>query len=643
MLESFSKRAVELIETAKNLVQINNETNNEELVTTFYLLLSMYNANDTICHFLLNELEIEYNDLIEEYKKEEVIEQPSKVFTKEFEQLVIDASILSKEVGSEYVYDEHMFYTMLCNKTYSGTKILLNLNIDIEQLKQDIIDIFNFYKEEVLILDKEQVTKPNYLINLSKEESLHKYIERKDYLNQLIYILSKRQKNNPLLIGQAGIGKTQLVCALSKKLNQDIYELDLGSLISGTKYRGEMEEKLVNAIKYVINQNAILFIDEVHNIVGAGSNDGSLDVANILKPYLSKGKLKLIAATTLDEYYKYIEKDKALTRRFQTIFIDEPSLEETKNILMGIKDVYEKHYQVYIEERLIDYIIELADNYILNKTFPDKAIDILDETLSRYKLLGINIYQLVKDVISSHEGVNIPTLEELNNYKLYYNELKLLYLRKIKPMKSLKNMGIVLVNNTFNFDLLKKDLEKVFNIKKEHFLELDLNDYQKTESISNLIGSSKGYVGYDDGGILFNHLMKYPFSIIYLKNFHLSNSTIKVFFKNLFNKYYIIDSHSRYIYLKSVLFVIDESLNNNSIGFIGNNKNDNINYDIVITSIHESTSELLNNLLKRGIIIEGFKNLKIQDQINIYYQAIQKPIGKYQINKNKILEMINTN
>jgi ATP-dependent Clp protease ATP-binding subunit ClpA len=297
-------------------------------------------------------------------------------------------------------------------------------------------------------------------IDLSKEESLHKYIERKDYLNQLIYILSKRQKNNPLLIGQAGIGKTQLVSALSKKLNQDIYELDLGSLISGTKYRGEMEEKLVNAIKYVINQNAILFIDEVHNIVGAGSNDGSLDVANILKPYLSKGKLKLIAATTLDEYYKYIEKDKALTRRFQTIFIDEPSLEETKNILMGIKDVYEKHYQVYIEERLIDYIIELADNYILNKTFPDKAIDILDETLSRYKLLGINIYQLVKDVISSHQGVNIPTLEELNNYKLYYNELKLLYLRKIKPMKSLKNMGIVLVNNNFNFDLLKKDLEK---------------------------------------------------------------------------------------------------------------------------------------------------------------------------------------
>ena len=563
MLESFSKRAVELIETAKNLVQINNETHNEELVTTFYLLLSMYNANDTICHFLLNELEIEYNDLIEEYKKEEVIEKPSKVFTKEFEQLVIDASILSKEVGSEYVYDEHLFYTMLCNKAYSGTKILIDLHIDIEQLKQDIIDIFNFYKEDVLIIDKEQVTKPSYLINLSTEDNLHKYIERKDYLNQLIYIISKRQKNNPLLIGQAGIGKTALVCALSKKLNQDIYELDLGSLISGTKYRGEMEEKLTNAIKYVINQNAILFIDEVHNIVGAGSNDGSLDVANIIKPYLSKGKLKLIAATTLDEYYKYIEKDKALTRRFQTIFIDEPSLEETKNILMGIKDIYEKHYQVYIEERLIDYIIELADNYILNKTFPDKAIDILDETLSRYKLLGINIYQLVKDVISSHEGITIPTLEEFNDYKLYYNELKLLYLRKIKPIKSLKNMGIVLVNNTFNIDLLKKDLEKVFSIKKEHFLELDLNDYLKAEDISNLIGTSKGYIGYNDGGILFNHLMKYPFSIIYLKNYHLSNSTIKVFFKNLFNKHYIIDSHSRYIHLKSVLFVIEENSNNN--------------------------------------------------------------------------------
>ena len=122
-----------------------------------------------------------------------------------------------------------------------------------------------------------------------------------------------------------------------KIIDKDIYELDLGSLIAGTKYRGEMEEKLNDAIKYVINKDAILFIDEVHNIVGAGSNDGSLDVANIIKPYLSKGKLKLIAATTLDEYYKYIEKDKALTRRFQTIFIDEPSKEETLNILKGIK------------------------------------------------------------------------------------------------------------------------------------------------------------------------------------------------------------------------------------------------------------------------------------------------------------------
>ena len=340
MLETFSIRAVELIETAKNLVKINNQTNEDQTVSTFYLLLSMFNANDTICHFLLNELDITQEELYNAYNELTIKESPQKVFSKEFENLVINAANLAKDVNSEYVYDEHLFYVMLEDKESSATKTLLNLNINIEQLKQDIIDIFNFYEEQIIIVDKVEKKEPNHLINLSKEEPIHYYIPRKDYINQVIYILSKRQKNNPLLIGQAGVGKTALVIALTKIIDKDIYELDLGSLIAGTKYRGEMEEKLNDAIKYVINKDAILFIDEVHNIVGAGSNDGSLDVANIIKPYLSKGKLKLIAATTLDEYYKYIEKDKALTRRFQTIFIDEPSKEETLNILKGIKQNY---------------------------------------------------------------------------------------------------------------------------------------------------------------------------------------------------------------------------------------------------------------------------------------------------------------
>ncbi len=641
MLETFSIRAVELIEAAKNLVRINNETNDEEPVNTFYLLLSMFNANDTICHFLLNELEIKQLDLYNSFDEIKDTEELSKTFTKEFEQLVIDSQTLAKEVKSEYVYDEHLFYVMLDNKNLTATKTLINLKIDIEQLKQDIIDIFSFYEESIFSVENIPTKELPYLVNLSKESNIHNYVKRKDYIEQVIYILSKRQKNNPLLIGQAGVGKTEIIKALSKIIDKDIYELDLGSLISGTKYRGEMEEKLTNAIKYVINKNAILFIDEVHNIVGAGSNDGSLDIANILKPYLSKPPLKLIAATTLEEYYKYIEKDKALIRRFQTIFIDEPTKEETKEILHGIKINYEEFYNINISDELIDYIIDVSNNYILNKTFPDKAIDLLDETLSRYKNYKKDFKEIVNDCINSHLGITIPSIDLLLNSNLYYNELKHLYMRKIKPINTLYNLGVVQVDNSFNIQLLIKDLNKIFGLKQENVLELDLSDYNNLESINNLVGSSKGYVGYDQGGLLYNHLLKYPFSIIYIKNYSNASSYIKQFINSLFKKSLIIDSHSRYIYLKNVLFIVDSNEISSNLGFIKSKTESNI-YDVSINTKIEETNELFNLLLKKGNIIDAFKLINKIDQINIYYQAILKPIGKYVINQNKIIEITST-
>ena len=643
MLETFSIRAVELIETAKNLVKINSQTSDDKIVTTYYLLLSMFNANDTICHFLLTEQEVNYEDLNNQYKKLEDEETSAKVFSKQFEQLVIDAQKLAKELKSEYVYDEHLFYTMLEHPDYIATQVLINLKIDISQLKQDIIDIFSFYDEDILLLDKMELKEPTYLINLSKQETIHSYIPRKDYLNQIIYILNKKQKNNPLLIGQAGVGKTALILELSKILNNNIYELDMGSLIAGTKYRGEMEEKLTTAIRYVTTNNGILFIDEVHNIVGAGSNDGSLDVANIIKPYLSKGKLKLIAATTLDEYYKYIEKDKALTRRFQTIFVDEPTKEETMSILQGIKKDYMTYYNLNIEDDLLKYIIEISDYYVFNKTFPDKAIDILDETLSRYTINKKDLKEIVKEVIYSHQGIILPNSSKLYETNLYYNEFKQLYLRKINPVKILKNLGVVLVNKTFCISSLMKDLKCVFGIKKENMLELDLNDYLTSESITNLIGSSKGYVGYSEGGLLYNHLLKYPFSVLYLKNYDNCTTYLKTFFKNMFKKEYIFDSHSRYINLKSVLYIIESCDESRKIGFINNKQLLSSDFDLVVNTKIEQTNELFNNLLKKGIIIENFKSFNQSDQINIYYEALLKPIGKYHVTTNKTLELLNTN
>ena len=210
-------------------------------------------------------------------------------------------------------------YVMLKEEDSIASIVLEKLGLDIEDLMIDIEEIFNFFEGTSEKEDLE-ITPYPFLTNLSKTKKVHPFIKRSNYIEKIIYILSKKQKNNPLLIGNAGVGKTAIIEGLSEILkNETIYQLDLGSIVSGTKYRGELEEKITKAMEYIKKHHAIVFIDEIHNIVGAGSNDGSLDIANILKPYLSRSDIKLIGSTTLDEYYRFIEKDKALTRRFQNL------------------------------------------------------------------------------------------------------------------------------------------------------------------------------------------------------------------------------------------------------------------------------------------------------------------------------------
>lgn len=644
MLETFSTKAVQLIDEAKEIAKEMSEVSGNVLeVTTYHLLMSMFLANDTICHFLLNEENKTIDDLVNAAKQISFKEETGLVFTKEFETIVELASQIALKVDSEYVYDEHLFYALLEHQNNLAVKVILALNFSIEQLKQDIEDIFNFYQTEIIYQPKKD-EQLKYLICLNDIVHIHPYVKRNDYIEQMIYILNKRQKNNPLLIGSAGVGKTALVEGLTKFLSKKIYELDLGKMIAGTKYRGEMEEKIINAVEYVSKNNGILFIDEIHNIVGAGSNDGSLDLANLLKPYLSKGTINIIAATTLDEYYKYMDKDKALTRRFQNIFIDEPTAEETITILKGIKSNYEEYYHTTISDELIEYIVLQSEQKLLNKKFPDKAIDVLDETYSRYRINPHELKKIVDNVIENINGIKVPTKEEIKALKLNYEELIPFYLRVLYPLTICKNLGIIKVNQHFKIKLLIQDLYQIFNLKKEMVLILDSDDYQSIESINNLTGSSKGYVGYEQGGLLYNHLLKYPMSLIYLKNFYRSSSYFKTFFKDLFKKDYLIDAHMRKIYLKNTLFIVNDEQINHSVGFVNQSPIENKYYDYYLKKqLTTDDVEMSAYLLKKGIIIEGFRNLKEQEQLNLFYQAITKPMGKYKIktsNDEIILEKI---
>ena len=425
MFETFSTNAIQIIDDALQIAR----SLNKKLVGSEHLLLAMYKKKDTICHFLLDEKQITYDDILRVIHNLVIFrksDSQSLTYTKKFQEIILYSETLAKDLGSKYVYDEHIFYVMLKEEDSIASIVLEKLGLDIEDLMIDIEEIFNFFEGTSEKEDLE-ITPYPFLTNLSKTKKVHPFIKRSNYIEKIIYILSKKQKNNPLLIGNAGVGKTAIIEGLSEILkNETIYQLDLGSIVSGTKYRGELEEKITKAMEYIKKHHAIVFIDEIHNIVGAGSNDGSLDIANILKPYLSRSDIKLIGSTTLDEYYRFIEKDKALTRRFQNVYIDEPNEAETYEILEGIKQSYEEYHQVKYSSYSLQKIITNAKLFLINKSFPDKAIDILDEVSSSISIRQTNegkkLNQLKKERNEIQKVKNSYILD--NNLREAYLALK---------------------------------------------------------------------------------------------------------------------------------------------------------------------------------------------------------------------------
>lgn len=587
MLETFSVQSVKIIEYAKKIAK----EMNSKVVGSEHLLLALYNTQDTICHFLLCELGIKYEDINTTLNRMQVIrktEIKNSIFSKRFQDIILNAKEIASESKSDYVYDEHIFYSLLELRDSVAYEILEYLNVDTNELLDDIEEIFNMFEDEEKELSKSEKTSPYPFLKLiTKNDFSHPYIKRKDYIEQIIYILRKKQKNNPLIIGNAGVGKSAIIQGLVTKLkNEHIYELDLGSVVAGTKYRGELEEKLLGAMQYASDKKAILFIDEIHNIVGAGSNDGSLDIANILKPYLSNSKIKIIGATTLSEYHKFITKDKALTRRFQNVYIDEPSKKETYIILMKIKKHYEDFHKIKYPNNLIKIIIDKCDKYIPNRSFPDKAIDVLDEVgaISSYQKCK-NLYELVDKVIYSINGIKPKTKKEILKLNLNFKNLIPYYLRFINLKDINNNIAVIEVYKNFCIKKLQKDLLKVFGIKSENYLEIDLENYYDATSINNLVGSNKGYVGYDEGGILLEHINKYPISVIYFKNVKKAHMSVISYINKITKKPFDFDNKGRKIFFSNTLFIFEENIKkHSSLGFenVKIHKR-SFDFDVVIT------------------------------------------------------------
>ena len=496
MLGNFSEEAKKLLNSmlaeAVNL--------NMSAVGSEHLILAYLKSEDPVVD-RLNNLGLEYN----KFKKEliKIMGKTNKVPSFNFYTplliRVIENTVMDSKDRNTAIGPDDLF----CNVIYEGEGIAIRI---MQEMNLDINAIFKCFEPNGM-KPKTRITEETILDEICQdlnEEALNNKIdpvfERDDIISRMAEIFSRRTKNNPLLIGGAGVGKTAIVEGLTRKIvngeipsleNSQILGLDMASAVAGTKYRGEFEEKLKGIIQNLENnKTSILFIDEIHTIVGAGGAEGAIDASNILKPALARGKIKCIGATTLDEYKKYIETDSALARRFHPIIIDEPSKETTIKILQGLKPIYENYHSVRIKDNVVTRIVEVADQYIKNRYFPDKAIDILDEVCARKVLNQDNNVNKYTKMQQELKKINKAKTEAIlkEDYKLAL-ELK-------KTWQELNNKLVKHIGSNKKLNITIKDVEEtiydktkipLFNNKKYyHNLKKKLkNNIYGQESVVN--------------------------------------------------------------------------------------------------------------------------------------------------------------
>ena len=398
--EKFTIKSQEAIQNAQEIAS----TGTFGTLETGHLLTGMFNVDKAICPFLLSKIGVNKGVFLQVLDR--IINNYPKVSGGEIQLSNNSIKVLNEAIENLKVFDDQyvsielLLYTLINSKDSIGN-LLKDNGITQSNLKQAIMELRNGEKVNTNTQENNYKTLNKYAKNLNKLAQLGKLdpvIGRDEEIRRVLQILTRRTKNNPILIGEPGVGKTAIAEGLAHRIkngdvpenlkSKTVYSLDMGSLIAGAKYKGEFEERLKAVIKEVVKADGeiILFIDEIHTLVGVGGGDGALDAANILKPALARGELRAIGATTLNEYQKYFEKDKALVRRFQTVIIDEPTTEDAISILRGIKDKYENHHKVIIKDAAVIAAVELSQRYITDRHLPDKAIDLIDEAASKIRM-----------------------------------------------------------------------------------------------------------------------------------------------------------------------------------------------------------------------------------------------------------------
>lgn len=633
MLEQFDDNVLEII---KKSFEYTTKTFKLNKIGTESFLYVMFSEEDSICNFLLEDYRVKDEEILDIISKYIIIRSQSGEYTEKFLEVMETAKKISKDNKSNLVREEHLLYALLITKETIFLDTILRLNLNPLNLIEDLKAYFSFQQNQEM--DSYSIS----LTELARNKKLNKMIGRNDYLERMKIVLSRKSKNNILLIGSAGVGKTALVeglCydLLEQKSNYNLISLNISSLIANTKYRGDFEARINKVLQEVVDsENAILFIDEIHTIIGAGSSDNLLDVANIIKPYLVRNNFRCIGATTSEEYQKTIVKDKALARRFQPIFVNELNKEETLNVLTGIIDDYIEFHKVEVDPNLFDYIIKICDEKIITRKFPDKAIDLLDEAMCIAKNKG---YNYLKENHIDEAFKNITgALTGVLDYDYKFDELEPYYLDNFLGIKENKNLvSILFSGNDANLKLLTEEVKKGFGITSEMILELNMSNYSDATSLSSLIGSSPGYIGYDDGGIISEHFAQYPYQLLIIHNYELASFDVKEFILLMKDKGFFFDKKGReYKTINTVFIFVNNDVAENNIGFIKQDlkRKDAMSYNIKLSNKvdYVDTNPYLLTLKQKGFEL-AFEPEEFLKYKNNFKKSFLSLLNKYEKGK----------
>ena len=681
-------------------------------IGTEHLLLGLLSETEGTAGRVLEEFQVDGKKLVELIDK---LVTPAEVgniteiemkppYSPRTEKVLKSAVAEAQNSGCEKAGTEHLLLAMLRETDCVGTRLLYTMGVNIQKLYAAVLGAMGYDNES--IQEEFQAAKAMQnpggsptpaldqysrdLTQMAAEGKLDPVVGREKEISRLIQILSRRTKNNPCLVGEPGVGKTAIAEGLAQRIlagsvpetikDKRLVVLDLSGMVAGSKYRGEFEERIRKVVDEVReNQGILLFIDELHTIIGAGGAEGALDASNILKPSLSRGELQIIGATTLEEYRKYIEKDAALERRFQPVTVEEPSEEEAYEILKGLRPYYERHHKVEISDEALEAAVKMSVRYINDRFLPDKAIDLIDEAASKVQLSGYQASSEIEDlsreiqeilqekeraiktgylslakecqekqkeaearleqlqvkeekknqrksgkvdekavasIVSDWTKIPVQRLTEGETRRLAQLE-KELHKRVIgqeeavravsqavkrgrvglkdpnRPIGSFLFLGPTGVGKT---ELSKALAQAVFG-SEQAMIRVDMSEYMEKHSVSKLIGSPPGYVGYDEGGQLSEKVRRNPYSVILFDEIEKAHPDVFNILLQVLDDGHITDAHGRKVDFKQTIIIMTSNAGAQAIvepkqlGFISQ-KDEKKDYEKMKSGVMEEVRRL---------------------------------------------------